>query len=348
MRQRADGGCSVDLHQLEIFVAVIDSASVTKASESVHLSPGAVSLQLQHLAKELKTELFLRSGRNLVPTPAALQLAEYSRPLLHQMKHIQRTFLNEPDEDERPFRFATGVTTLIYRLAGPLRKLRKLHPNTEIQVTVSVTEDIVRGLLDRRFDLGLISLPVDETGLNIVPLYDEELLLLRPSGERVRYSHVHSVSPAEVADLPFLFYPRHSNMRGLIDRYLGQLGIKPRVVMEAEDTETIKGLVEAGFGGSMLPEHAVRGQSRFFELLRIGNHRLIRRQALATVQTNFPRQLTASVADFLQAALSVSKLEKAVSQALHDVAGVEPLARASGDGPKVSKGFVMGASTSRD
>jgi hypothetical protein len=66
------------------------------------------------------------------------------------------------------------------------------------------------------------------------------------------------------------------------------------------------------------------------------------------VQTNFPRQLTASVAEFLQAALSVSKLEKAVSRALHDVAAVESLAPASGSSRTDSKSSAMGAAATHD
>jgi DNA-binding transcriptional LysR family regulator len=62
----------------------------------------------------------------------------------------------------RPFHFATGVTTLIYQLGKPLRQLRKQYPKAEIRVSVNVTEETVRGLHDRRFDLGLISLPIPE------------------------------------------------------------------------------------------------------------------------------------------------------------------------------------------
>ena len=294
----------MDLHQLEIFVAVMDAASVTKAADHVHLTPGAVSLQLQRLAEELDTELFLRSGRNLVPTAAAHRLAEYSRSLLRQINDIHQAFENNPATDTRPFHFATGVTTLIYRLSGPLRKLRKQYPHTEIQVTVSATEGIVKGLLERRFDLGLISLPVADENLIIMPLYDEELLLLRPSSTRVRSQHVESVRPAELADVPFLLYPKHSNMRSIIERHLARVGIVPRVVMEADDTEAIKKLVEAGFGYSMLPEHALRGQAGFFQMLRIANHKLVRRQALAMARTEHPRKLTPSIAELLYVSLT--------------------------------------------
>src|SRR5258708_5878219 len=176
----------MDVHQLELFLAVMESSSMTRAAEKIHLSPGAVSLQLHNLAMELNTELFVRSGKRLIPTPAASRLAEHATAVIKRMSQIQQEFANDLSKDTRPFHLATGVTTLIYQLGGPLRQLRKQFPNSEIRVTVGVTEDIVTGVLDRRFDLGLISLPVSEEKLKIMPLFEEELLLLRPSTTKVR------------------------------------------------------------------------------------------------------------------------------------------------------------------
>ena len=69
----------MDIHQLELFLAVMESPSMTRAAEKVFLSPGAVSLQLHNLADELHTELFVRSAKRLIPTPAAIRLAEHPR-----------------------------------------------------------------------------------------------------------------------------------------------------------------------------------------------------------------------------------------------------------------------------
>ena len=294
----------MDIHQLELFLAVMESSSMTRAAEKIHLSPGAVSLQLHNLAAELQTELFVRSGKRLIPTPAASRLAEHAKEVLKLMSRIQQEFAGDLSTDTRPFHFATGVTTLIYQLGGPLRQLRKQFPNTEIRVTVGVTEGIVAGLLDRRFDLGLISLPVSEEKLKIMPLFEEELLLLRPSATKVGGGHVGTVQPDELKRVPFLLYPTQSNIRAVIDRFFQELGLTPNVVMEAEDTEAIKRLVESGFGYSILPEHALRGRSYFFHTLRVKGHRLTRSLALATVQADYPRKLTESIASFLQTALA--------------------------------------------
>ncbi len=293
----------MDVHQLELFLAVMESPSMTRAAERIHLSPGAVSLQLHNLAEELHTELFVRRGKRLIPTPAALRLAERAKEVVKLMGHIRQEFENDVSKDVRPFHFATGVTTLIYQLGRPLRQLRSRFPNAEIRVTVGVTEEMVAGLLDRRFDLALISLPVPEDNLRILPLFDEELLIVRPSAKKAGSAHVGSLRPSELAALPFLLYPKRSNVRQVIDRFFKETGVQPCVLMEADDTEAIKRLVESGFGSSILPEHALRGRSHFFQKFRVEGHRLNRTLALAVAQTECPRKLTESIANFLRASL---------------------------------------------
>jgi len=293
----------MDIHQLQLFLAVLESPSMTRAAEKIHLSPGAVSLQLHNLASELNTELFVRSGKQLLPTPAALRLAEHAKAAVGLMSKIQQEFGGDVTQDTRPFHFSTGVTTLIYQLGRPLRQLRKQFPHAEIRVTVNPTEETLAGLHDRRFDLGLITLPVPEENLRIIPLFEEELLVLRPSAKSVRSSHVGTLRPADLASVPFLLYPRRSNLRQIIDRFLSDINVSPRVVMEADDTEAIKRLVESGFGYSILPEHALRGRGRFFQTYRVDGHRVSRGLGLAMMRTDYPRKLTESISNFLQAML---------------------------------------------
>jgi DNA-binding transcriptional LysR family regulator len=294
----------MNIRQIEVFLAVMENGSVTRSAEKLFISPGAVSLQLHGLAAELGTELFVRSGKRLAPTPQAFRLAERAREIMKTLREIQQEFENDPLRDERPFHFATGATTLIHRLGRPLRLLRKKFPHAQVYVTVVPTESIVAGLVNRRFDLGLISLPWPEQNLKIVPLFEEELLVLGPSSTRTRHGSVATIQPSELADVPFLLYPKHSNMRAMIDRFFTELGLTPRVVMEADETEAIKRMVECGFGYSILPQFALRDRLTRFRTFRVPGHPLVRRQALAMPLTDYPRALTTAVANFLQANLA--------------------------------------------
>jgi DNA-binding transcriptional LysR family regulator len=297
----------MDIHQLKLFLAVMESSSMTHAAQQFHLSPGAVSLQLHSLANEIHADLFVRSGKRLIPTPAAIRLAERAKDVVRSISQIEHEFADDVSKDVRPFQFATGVTTLIHQLGRPLRELRKRFPNADIGVTVGVTEEIVAGLHERRFDLGLISLPVPPENLKLLPLFDEELLVLRPSTHSVRAIRTGVIQASDLAHVPFLLYPKRSNIRHIIDEFFREMNITPRVVMEAEDSEAIKGLVESGFGYSILPQHALRGRNRFFQTYRVAGHRLSRSLALAMVHSDYPRKLTESVADFLQKILTAPR-----------------------------------------
>ncbi len=294
----------MDIRQLELFLAVMESSSVTRAAEKAYLSPGAISVQIHTLSEELGTDLFVRSGKRIVPTPNAFRLAEHARRVIEQFREIHHAFENDPSKDTRPFHFATGATTLIHRLGRPLRLVRKRFPQTEITVTVAATEEIVAGLLDRRFDLGLISLPYPEEKLRIFPLFDEELQGLRPRPARASGgSGIVTLQPAALAHVPFILYPKRSNMRSIIDRFFKEAGVSLRIIMEADDTEAIKRLVEVGFGYSILPQFALRGGARLFQTFRVAGGRIVRQQALAMAQASHPRPLTEAIAKLLQVSL---------------------------------------------
>ena len=278
---------------------------MTQAAERVHLSPGAISLQLHNLADELNTELFTRSGngKRLIPTPAAMRLAEQARTLVNLSRQIKQEFHNDVRHDSQPFYFSTGVTTLIYQLGEPLKQLRSEYAQAAIRIVVNTTEYTLAGLHDRRYDLGLISLPIAEESLRnikVTPLFEEELLIVCPAGGFPQGGQVSAMRASELANLPFLLYPKGTVCRILIDRFFDRIGVSPDVVMEAEDTEAIKRLVESGFGYSILPEHALRQRTRSLRTCRVEKHPIRRGLALAMVQTEYPRKLTLAIADSLK------------------------------------------------
>src|SRR5580658_1181829 len=194
----------MDVRQMGVCLAVMENSTVTQTAQRLHVSPGAISLQLQSLAKELRAELFVRSGRRIVPTPQAHRFAEHASEVMKKIREIEQDFADSAAGDQRPFHFACGATTLIYRLGGPLRSLRKRFPMADIHVTVAATERIVEGLLNRSFDLGLLSLPVTQPSLTIVPLFEEELLVIRPAHGSPGDGAIATVQPEELASARFL------------------------------------------------------------------------------------------------------------------------------------------------
>ena len=295
----------MDLRQLQMFEAVLATLNLTKAAKQMFITPSAVSLQLKHLSEELGSDLFVKTGQGLVATPAAICLSGYTRHLFEVMDEIRREFRTDAIPDSRPFVLATGLTTLMYRMGGPIRGLRRRYPNNEIRIVTGATEYVISGLRARQFDLGIVSLPVSPDGIRVTPLYTEEMVLVvNPDHCGIRRS---TVTPQELTRLRFILYPQGSNIRSMIDRFFQELGITANVTMELDNVEAIRRLVEYGYAASFVPANALPRGSRLLRRVHINGHRLIRQVAIAVPDTKYPRKLTESVSLFLSKALGRSQ-----------------------------------------
>ena len=214
---------------------------------------------------------------------------------------IREDFPPEAGCDSRPFVLGTGPTTLIYQLHGPLSQLRKQFPRNDILVHVAPTQDIIYELEWNQIDLGIVSLPVEAPAVRLTPLFKEEMLVLMNA--RDAPTHGESVSLRDLLDIPMILYSRGSSTRTLIDEMMQKHGLSLRVTMEADDTEAIKKLVEAGFGASILPEKALHN-SPLIRTFRIQGEQLFREIAFATPINAHPRKLTTVIEDYLRNCLS--------------------------------------------
>ncbi len=298
MRIPAEGVKSraMELRQLETFKIVMLTLNMTAAAKHVYRSPAAISLQLKQLSDEVGAELFTRVGRKLAPTPAAIRLQQNLYPLMGALRAIREDFPPEPELDTRPFVLASGITTLIYQLRQPLIELRRKFSKNDIQVSIGTTEAILRGLESKRFDLGLVSLPVEDPAIQLAPLFKEEMLFV--TSARQANFHRKTVSLRDIREIPMILYPPSATTRQIIDQVVARHGLSLLVAMEAEDTEAIKRLVEAGFGSSILPANALK-DSRKLWTFRIAEERIFREVALATAASPYTRGLTRAISEFL-------------------------------------------------
>ena len=288
---------AMELRQLETFRIVMSTLSMTEAAKRVYLSPAAVSLQMKRLSDELGADLFTRVGNKLVPTSAAIRMHQHLGALMDMLHTIREDFPLDAACDSRPFVLGTGPTTLIYQLREPLRHLRKQFPRNEILVHVAPTQDIIYELEWKQIDLGIVSLPVDAPSVRLTPLFKEEMLVLMNANSAPK--HGRSVTLKDLANIPMILYSRGSSTRTLIDAMMQKNKLALRVTMEADDTEAIKKLVEAGFGASILPEKALHN-SPLLRTFRIQGEQLYREIAFATPLNAHPRKLTTAITEYLK------------------------------------------------
>jgi LysR family nitrogen assimilation transcriptional regulator len=249
----------MNLRQLANFLAVADTANMSRASGRVHLSQSALSRQIAQLEDGLGVPLFRRSGAGMVLTDAGVRLRDGVAPLLRALHEVARDVRDAPETVSGDV--SVGVPPSLRRtLTLPfLAAMREALPNVFCRVdqgtTAAMRELAVRGDVD----FAVISNVERPVGLRTEPLLDEPMLLVGPEGSLGRAA---SVKPERLRTLPLIVTPPRNSLRILVDRALGRGarrtdGAVSRFAAQVTVPELMLDLVTAGTGYAVLPRCAL-------------------------------------------------------------------------------------------
>ncbi|WBL37515.1 LysR family transcriptional regulator substrate-binding protein [Tepidiforma flava] len=131
-----------------------------------------------------------------------------------------------------------------------LKKFRELRPRVHIHLATGQTEDIIDSLLAGDFHVAVTRL-AQHPEIQSLHLYNDDLALVVPPDHP--FAEKGRVSIAEAGRQPFLFFERGSSYHSLVYSMFLRAGVVPESVMELDDMETTKHMVEAGLGVAILP-----------------------------------------------------------------------------------------------
>src|SRR5215831_773215 len=234
----------MDLRQLEILRAIAETGSFTACGRKLHVSQSAISRQISLLEDELGEPLFLRVGRQVRMTPAAESLLQLGQRVFQDMRDTVGSITDHTGELRGRLRLSGGMTVCLYVFPSLLKHFKRVHPHLDVRLTVTTAGRSVQEIRGGRVDVGLLTLPVEESDLVTVPVLREELLLVtnptHPLARRRR------VAPKDLAGLPFVLFEIGSATRKVIDSFFASENIEPVVVMDTENVEIIKAMVKTG------------------------------------------------------------------------------------------------------
>jgi DNA-binding transcriptional LysR family regulator len=245
----------MDLRQLEIIRAVVETGSFTGAGRRLNVSQSAISRQILLLEEELKEPLFLRVGRRVRITATGETLLSLGRRVLADIDETRSSILDSGATLSGTLRLVGGMTVCLYVFPVLLKQFRRLHPNVELRLTTGNTARLIRRLLNGTADLGLLTLPIDHPNLVSVPMMREELLLVTSPTHAL--AKRREVAPRDLARQTFVLFESGSNSRRVIDQFFVREQIAPKVAMETENVEIIKAFVRAGLGVAIVPYQAI-------------------------------------------------------------------------------------------
>jgi DNA-binding transcriptional LysR family regulator len=244
----------INFRQLEVFRAVADTNSFTRASHAMFISQSTVSQHIRALEDALQVTLFQRNRRNVLLTAAGLNLLEHAREIFQMIERAEVAARTVKDPYHGKLSFGCASTTLLYQLPPILMEYTSKYPNVTLSISSGSIQDIASQMWSGALDLGLVVLPLSAPALRKIVLLEESFVGLIPSGHPLaKKAHL------TIADLQaerFILQRRGHNTRKLVDHFFFKKRLVPNVVIELDLPETIKAMVRRGFGASILPESA--------------------------------------------------------------------------------------------
>jgi DNA-binding transcriptional LysR family regulator len=186
----------LNLYQLQMFLAVVDSGSFSAAAEHLHVTQPAVSEGVRALEHRLNTRLFDRRGHRAALTPEGANLIETARHLLVLADRAEQGLMGQKGVLSGALRLATGTSAGAPLLGERMGAFACSHPAIRLTLVARDPAAVLDGLREGEFDTGFLAGPLPGTRLHYLPVAADEWTLLAPPG------HAWTGAPPPAEDLP--------------------------------------------------------------------------------------------------------------------------------------------------
>jgi len=269
----------MNLDQIRNFYEVAVNRSFTLAAEKLFRTQPAISTQVRMLEEELGEKLFDRIGKKVCLTQAGELLFGYAERLLslHDEAKLAVTELHASPRGK--LLIGANEATCLYVLPQLFALFKEKYPEVQISIYRNFSKKVVDKILGNQLDFGIVTLPVPDHDLYVMPIAEDELwLITSPTHPLASRS---SVVLEDVVSYPFIFHKAGTTRERLV-KHFGASWKNMNISMELASIETIKKFVSIGMGISIVPksyvtEETERGQLR---LVPIQDLKLIRQLGL--------------------------------------------------------------------
>ncbi len=242
------------LHQLQVFLKVAENESVTKASEDLHLTQPAVSIQLKNFQDQFDIPLTEVVGRKLYVTDFGKEIAAAAENILNEVYAINYKTLAYRGQLSGRLKISV-VSTGKYIMPYFLALFLKQHEGIELTLDVTNKAQVIGSLERNEVDFSLVSvLPPN------LQVESEELMLnkLYVVGNTDHKFPKKSYSTGLFETLPLIYREPGSGTRYVMERFIEENKLPVRKKMELTSNEAVKQAVIAGLGYSVMPLIGIR------------------------------------------------------------------------------------------
>jgi DNA-binding transcriptional LysR family regulator len=274
----------MEMSHLRTFRAVAETLNFTRAAERLHLTQSAVSHQIKALEEELGEPLFIRAKRGVKLSQAGKIALEYATRILDEAAALRERIAGKDGSPTGRVRVAAATQAFVHLFAPLFESFMDSQPGIDLSFRTTVsTEQTVADILNGAADVGFASLAVYSPNLQVTKLFEDELALIVGSAHKL--ARARMATAADILREKLILFERGASIRRATDQFFDQIGVRPELALESNDTFFIKRMVERGVGVSLLPAWAVRdevAQGRLAQL-KIDGHHLRRSVAMVSL-----------------------------------------------------------------
>ena len=243
------------LETLKVFCDLAETGSFSLAASKNFITQSAVSQQIRSLEERYSRELVERSKGRVRLTPAGEVLYRAGKEIVQKYREIEDNLQTLSHSVAGTVRVATVYSVGLYELSSPLKKYLRTFPDVNIHLEYTrankIYEDVIRGDMD----LGIVAYPSKRPQVLITPFREDRLVLV--CAPQHPFAELHRISIKRLNGEKFVGFERDVPTRRALDRIFRQHGIKVQYMMEVDNIETIKRVVEIGSGVSIVPEPSI-------------------------------------------------------------------------------------------
>jgi DNA-binding transcriptional LysR family regulator len=251
---------NISFNSFLVFHEVAKFKSFSRAAENLFVSQPAVSKHIRQLEQKLGMGLIRRGRGGFDLTEAGEMLFKQTHKICNHLQEIE-SVLDHLKKDHHGL-LKIGTTESYSKCLMPklLSGFQTSHPSIKITLEVGNSEEIEKGLLDYKNDIGLIGLAKASSKFESVPFLKEELVLIvspdHPLGKR------KAVSLKEIEGYPFIIRAKGSTTRRILFHAYEEFKIHPSLLIEAGSSEFIKQWVSEGKGVSVIVKRLGEDEER--------------------------------------------------------------------------------------
>ena len=247
----------MNLRDLKYLVALADERHFGKAAERCFVSQPTLSAQIKKLEEYLGVALVERQPRKVTLTPAGEQVVERARRVLRDTDEM--VDLARLSRDPLAGKLRVGLIPTIgpYLLPRVAVKLRKALPKLQLLLFEYQTAPLLQKLRAGELDLAILALPIHDEGLDSRELYEEPFVVAAPATHR--FAKQASVRPSELTGETLLLLEDGHCLRDQALEVCSRIDVREDADFRATSLETLRQMVGAGLGVTLLPQLAVEG-----------------------------------------------------------------------------------------